>query len=116
VSTRYRRASPSDLASVTPDKKPLDSGYGGSLGPAVMISEVHPRAGRYYGFGATHSFLIERGGNVTISLAATDLQCFFVANDGTDRFDSGPGTANVGMVQLTYTTPSALKVYAVTIP
>lgn len=55
------------------------------------------------------------GGNVTLTLATTDIQCVLLGNDGVDRFDQGPPT-NPGMVLVNYTTASALKVYAVTIP
>lgn len=55
--------------------------------------------------------------DVTVTLASTDIQAEFVRNDGIGRFDQGPLTpANAGFVLLNYTTPTALKVYAVTIP
>lgn len=56
------------------------------------------------------------GGNVTMTLAATDIQAVLIANDGTDRFDPGVGQVNAGFCTLNYTTPTALKIYAVTIP
>jgi hypothetical protein len=55
------------------------------------------------------------GGDLTVTLAATDFQCVFIANDGSGRFDQGG--SNAGLAQLTYA-PSAtgLSVNAVTIP
>ena len=52
--------------------------------------------------------------DVTVTLASTDIQAEFIRNDGIGRFDQGG--ANAGLVMLNYTTPTALKVYAVTIP
>jgi len=55
------------------------------------------------------------GGSITVTCAATDFQAVFINNDGADRFDSGPGTANAGLVQLTYA-GTTLTVRAITIP
>jgi hypothetical protein len=56
------------------------------------------------------------GGSVTVTVGATDFQAVFIGNDGTDRFDSGVGTANVGLLQLSYTSITGLTVRAITIP
>lgn len=39
MSTRYRRSSPSDMASVTPERKPITSEYAGGVGPSLRISD-----------------------------------------------------------------------------
>ncbi len=56
--------------------------------------------------------------NLTVTLAATDFQVAFLDNDQQPgRFDQvGLVPANAGYVLLNYTTPSALTVYAVTLP
>jgi hypothetical protein len=54
------------------------------------------------------------GGNLTVSLAATDFQFLYLHNDGVDRFDQGG--ANAGLVSLSYSSVTGLTVYAVTIP
>lgn len=56
------------------------------------------------------------GGSITVTCGATDFQSVFIANDGTDRFDSGVGTANNGLLQLSYTSITGLTVRAITIP
>lgn len=90
------------------DLVPISSGSGTLLtfitsgtGATVVISNV---VAPPYG----------TGGDVTVTLAATDIQQVWIRNDGRNRFDQGGGSA--GFVKLTYTTPTALKVYAVTIP
>ena len=54
------------------------------------------------------------GGNVTVTLAATDFQVVLIDNDGVNRFDQGPG-ANLGYILLTYSSVTSLTVRAVTI-
>ena len=39
MSAQYRPVTPSDMASATPEKKPLDSAYGGGIGPMLRITE-----------------------------------------------------------------------------
>lgn len=95
-------------ASVGPDQVPISSGRGtllifqttGTAATIVVSNVVAPPYGT--------------GGNITVTMAATDFQVLFLANDGTGRFDQGPGV-NVGTVTLTYTTPTALTVRAVTV-
>lgn len=58
------------------------------------------------------------GGSVVMTLAATDFQAVMIANDGADRFDTGVGTANAGLITMTFTTSpaTAMTIRAVTIP
>jgi hypothetical protein len=56
------------------------------------------------------------GGSITVTCAATDFQAVFISNDGPDRFDTGVGTANAGLISLSYTSTVGLTVRAITIP
>lgn len=96
------------LGSVGPDQVPISSGRGTLLifqttGTSAVITITNFVAPPY-----------GTGGNLTVTMAATDFQVVFIANDGSGRFDQGPGV-NVGTVTLTYTTPTALTVRAVTV-
>jgi len=100
---------------VTPssgDFVPISSGRGtlisfqttGTGNTVVLTNQVAPAYGT--------------GGNITITLAATDFQQVFIGNDGTDRFDTGVGTANAGLITMTFAPSPAtgLTIRAVTIP
>jgi hypothetical protein len=56
------------------------------------------------------------GGDVTLTLAATDLQTAYISNDGAGRFDQGG--ANVQYAKLTFGTSPAtgMTIWAVAIP
>jgi hypothetical protein len=90
------------------DLVPISSGSGtllifqttGTAATVTIVEVVAPP------FGA--------GGNITVTLAATDFQTVFITNDGVNRFDQGG--ANIGLAMLNYTTPTGLTVRAVTIP
>jgi hypothetical protein len=55
--------------------------------------------------------------DITMTLAATDEQEIFIPNDGTNRFDPGPGQVNAGLLTVTYLTnpPTTLQIAAKTV-
>jgi hypothetical protein len=102
-------------AIVTPangDFVPISSGRGtlimfqtsGTANAVTLANQVAPPYGT--------------GGSIVVTLGATDFQAVFIANDGADRFDTGVGTANAGLITMTFTTSPAtgMTIRAVTIP
>jgi hypothetical protein len=100
------------IAGITPavsgDLIPISSGSGALLmfrttgtGSTITLLEVVPPQ-----FGT--------GGNVVLTLGATDFQGIYIANDQMDRFDQGG--ANAQLLGLTYSSITGMTTYAVTIP
>lgn len=100
------------VAPVNGDFVPVSNGRGtlitfqttGTANAVTLANQVAPPYGT--------------GGSIVVTLSATDFQSVFIANDGTDRFDTGVGTANAGLLAMTFTTSPAtgMTVRAVTIP
>jgi hypothetical protein len=118
---------------------PIDASYASAVGGQAPGVIVTPSSGDFVPISSGRGTLISfqttgigntvvltnqvalaygTGGNITITLAATDFQQVFIGNDGTDRFDTGVGTANAGLITMTFAPSPAtgLTIRAVTIP
>lgn len=90
------------------DKIPIGSGSGTLIGfrTAGTGSTVTLDSVRQSNFGTDV--------NVTITLSATDEKWVFIGNDGVGRFDAGG--ADVGLINVSYSSVVTLTVAAVTVP